>query len=157
MSEPSSFRLGLELERGYRFRVRFDDPSIPALATDEPPPLGSGSGPNPARLLGAAVANCLAASLLFALRKYGNEPTPMRVEAAVSLGRNALGRLRVSSITVDLHLGVPFARLKHASRALAQYEDFCVVTQSVRPGIDVIARAWDSDGVELTALAQVGA
>lgn len=147
---PSTFQLHLEQESGYRFQVRFDDPALPLLATDEPPPLGTGSGPNPSRLLGAAVANCLAASLLFALRKYGNEPSPIRAEVTVGLGRNARGRMRVSSIAVDLHLGVALPQLKHVGRALAQYEDFCVVTQSVRPAIDVIARVWDSEGFELT-------
>lgn len=153
----SAFRIQLEQESGYRFHVRFDDPALPLLTTDEPPPLGTGSGPNPSRLLGAAVANCLAASLLFALRKFGNDPSPIRAEVTVGLGRNATGRMRVPSITVDLHLGVPLANLQHAGRAVAQYEDYCVVTQSVRPGIDVVARVWDSEGVELTSLAAVAA
>ena len=148
-----SIRIHLQQESGYRFQVRFDDPAIPPLMTDEPPPLGTGSGPNPARLLGAAVANCLAASLLFALRKFGNAPSPIRAEVTVGLGRNASNRMRVSSIAVDLHLGVPAAQLRNANRALAQYEDFCVVTQSVRPAIDVIARVWDLDGIELTPIA----
>ena len=65
--------------------------------------------------------------------------------------------MRIPSITVDLHLGVPAAQLHHPDRALAQYEDFCVVTQSVRPGIDVIARVWDRDGVELTPVRTLAA
>lgn len=156
--DDTQFHIELNQESGYRFNVRFDDPGIPMLTTDEPPPLGTGSGPNPARLLGTAVANCLAASLLFALGKYGNDPSPVRAVVTVTLARNERGRMRVPRIEVDLHLGVPAAQLKRADRALAQYEDFCIVTQSVRPSIDVIARVWDSAGVELTAvLADAGA
>ncbi|WP_354001691.1 OsmC family protein [Caenimonas aquaedulcis] len=146
-----SFRMELQQLAGYRFTVRFDDPAIPPLNTDEPPPLGTGTGPNPARLLGTAVANCLAASLLFALRKYGNDPTPMRAVVTVTLGRNAQGRTRVTRIGVELVLGVPAASLKHADRALAQYEDFCVVTGSVRAGIDVDVTVRDSLGAQLRA------
>jgi len=146
-----SFHMELLQQTGYRFTVRFDDASIPPLNTDEPPPLGTGTGPNPARLLGTAVANCLAASLLFALRKYGNDPTPMRAVVTVTLGRNARGRTRVTRIVVEIALGVPANALNHAERALAQFEDFCVVTESVRAGIDVDVIVRDSLGVELHA------
>lgn len=68
---------------GYRFEARLDNPAIPVLVTDEQPPLGTDSGPNPSRLLCTAIANCLSASLLFALRKFKNEPGPS------GLGRNS--------------------------------------------------------------------
>jgi hypothetical protein len=41
------------------------------------------------------------------------------------------------------------AALKHAERAIAQFEDFCVVTQSVRAGIDVPVTVVDGAGVVL--------
>jgi organic hydroperoxide reductase OsmC/OhrA len=141
-----SFRIELRQQEDYRFTVRFDQTDLPALVTDEPPPLGTGAGPNPARLLGVSVANCLAASLLFSLRKFGNEPGPLRAVATVALARNAQGRLRIPRIDVDLHLGVAWNSLKHADRALAQFEDFCVVTQSVRGGIEVGVSVVDSEG-----------
>lgn len=136
----------LDQQAGYRFTVRFDDPGIAPLITDEPPPLGTGTGPNPARLLGAAVANCLSASLLFALSKHGNDPAPMHAVVTVLLGRNPQGRTRVLRIAVEITLGVTGDVLKHADRALAQFEDFCVVTQSVRAGIDVDVSVYDSAG-----------
>ena len=107
------------------------------------------AGPNPARLLGAAVANCLAASLLFALRKFGNEPGAVHATAAVTLARNEHGRLRVPAIRVDIQLGVPAQALKRLDRALEQFEEFCVVTQSVRAGIAVEVRVTDSNGIPL--------
>lgn len=142
-----SFHLDLQQQAGYRFKVTFDQPGIPPLLTDEPPPLGESTGPNPVRLLGVSIANCMAASLLFSLRKYGNAPGPLHATADVHLVRNDRGRIRVPRVDVLLQLGVPWAALKHAGRALAQYEDFCVVTQSVRGSIEVVATVRDSEGV----------
>jgi organic hydroperoxide reductase OsmC/OhrA len=147
-----SFRIKLRQQADYRFTVKFGDPELPPLLTDEPPPLGAGAGPNPASLLGVAVANCLAASLLFALRKFGNDPSPMHAIASVMVARNSLGRMRIPRIEVELHLGVAWAALKHADRALAQFEDFCVVTESVRAGIEVNVRVLDAAGLTMPAL-----
>ena len=97
-------------------------------------------------LLGAAVANCLSASLLFALRKYGNAPEPISAACTVEEARNEQGRLRIPRIVVELRVGVPWAALKHADRAVAQFEDFCVVTQSVRGGIEVDVTVVDVTG-----------
>ena len=133
----------------YRFEVHFDNPAVPMLTTDEAPPLGGDAGPNPARLLTVAVANCLSASLLFALRKFKNVPGPLRASATTSLVRSEENRLRVGRIQVDVHLGVAATELKLLERALAQFEDFCVVTQSVRAAFPVDVRVLDSTGTVL--------
>lgn len=83
MSDEQSFELSLEQVEDFEFRVRFDGTVIKDLATDEPPPQGHDAGPDPARLLLAAVANCLSASLLFSLRKFRNAPGPLRAKAHV--------------------------------------------------------------------------
>jgi len=149
MYMPENLEIELVQQSGYRFEVHFTNTDVPVLVTDEQAPLGGGSGPNPSRLLGAAVANCLAASLLFSLRKFGNEPGPLQVHATVSLERNPQGRMRVSRIGVEIRLGVAAASLQHADRAIAQFEDFCIVTQSVRAAIDVAVKVTDSAGVVL--------
>ena len=59
----------LTQEKDYRFQVAFED-GVPELTVDEPPPLGSATGPSPVQLLTAAVGSCLSDSLLFALRKF---------------------------------------------------------------------------------------
>jgi len=144
-------RIDLKQQADYRFEVHFEGTEITPLQTDEPPPLGGGTGPNPARLLGTAVANCLAASLLFALRKFGNKPEPIEASCTLAPERNAQGRLRIPRIDVQIRLGVPWSALKHAARAVAQFEDFCIVTQSVRGGIDVQVRVVDSTGAPVPA------
>jgi organic hydroperoxide reductase OsmC/OhrA len=139
----------LEQQEDFRFSVHFDNPAIPALTTDEPPPLGGDQGPNPERLLGAAVANCLAASLLFAMRKFRNDPSPLTAEASISTTRNAQNRVRIGAIAVELRLGVSQSSVVMLERILAQFEDFCVVTQSVRGAIPVTVRVVDVTGALL--------
>ena len=133
----------------FRFEIHFDNPAVPTLLTDELAPLGGDAGPSPSRLLAAAVANCLSASLLFAMRKFTNEPGPLRAVATVSMTRNAQNRLRVGSIAVDLHLGVMGSEIRMLDRILGQFEEFCVVTQSVRNAIPVEVRVLDKAGTVL--------
>lgn len=72
MSISDGFSVKLELLENYIFKVDFGD--FGDILTDEPAPLGNGEGPNPSRLIAAGVANCLCASLLFALRKFKDSP-----------------------------------------------------------------------------------
>lgn len=137
-----------QLER-FRFQARFSGTDLPPVLTDEPPPLGQGRGPNPIRLLAASVANCLAASLLFALEKYHNDPHPVTAHIDVDMVRDESGRVRVGSMAVELNVGKPWADLLRASRALEQFEAFCVVTQSVRAGIPISVDVCDVNGAVL--------
>lgn len=139
----------LVLQSDYRFEVDFGLPDVPKLVTDSTAPLGQAAGPDAEKLLLAAVANCLSSSLLFSLRKFKNDTVPMRTTAGAQLERNKLGRLRVGSIQVEIRLGVAAVALMHLDRALAQFEDFCVVTQSVRAAIPVGVRVLDRDGLVL--------
>ena len=141
------FTVELVQQGDFRFEVHFDNPDVPVLLTDEPPPLGGDTGPNPARLLAAAVANCLSASLVFAMRKFKNDPKNLRSQATVEVVRNAQNRLRIGGIDVALHLDQPFGELHAMDRVLAQFEDFCIVTQSVRGGVPVTVSVFDRDGV----------
>ena len=138
----------LTQQRDFQFQVDFGAGIAPLLA-DEPPPLGSGQGPSPEQLLAAAVGNCLAASLLFSLRKHKQQPEPIAAEVSTTTGCNAENRLRIQAMQVVLTLGQPAAALQHLDRALAQFEDFCTVTQSVRGGIEVNVQVVDALGARL--------
>jgi len=138
----------LEQQADYGFTIRFA-PELPALQADEPPPIGKGAGPSPTQLLAAAVGNCLGASLVFALRKFKIAAEPVSATSEATVGRNEQNRLRVQRIRVQLKLGVPGASLVNLDRALAQFEDFCTVTQSVRPAIPVEVEVYDGGGRRL--------
>lgn len=139
----------LTFERDYRFKVDFRLPAVPLIVADATPPLGEGAGPDSEKLLVAAVANCLSASLLFSLNKFKNGPVPMHTVGKAKLVRNEQGRLRVGGIEVEIALGVPASGMRLLDRALAQFEDFCVVTQSVRAAIPVTVRVIDAAGTLL--------
>jgi len=135
-------------QQGFRFANTFG-PGLPVVHADEAAPLGTGTGPTPVQLLGAAVGNCLAASLLFAIRKFKQAPEPIRAQVEALVGRNEQKRLRVQRLKVRLELGVPADRLEHLDHALAQFEDFCTVTASVRAAVPVDVEVYDSLGKRL--------
>ena len=119
------------------------------LLTDEDPPIGQGAGPTPVQLLAAAAGNCLADSLLFALRKFKQQPEPIRCEVTAEVRRNAEGRLRVQQMTATLKLGAPAEALEHLDRALSQFEAFCTVKQSIAAAIPITTQVFDANGTRL--------
>ena len=150
MSEKT-IEVTLSQVENYQFRVRFSG-GMPDLQTDEPAPLGQNSGPTPVQLLCAAVGNCLTDSLLFAFRKFKQNPDPLSAMITAKVGRNAQGRMRVLSIHADLTLGVAADQLEHLDRVLNQFEEFCTVTQSVGQGIDIQLSVVDANGATLKGL-----
>jgi organic hydroperoxide reductase OsmC/OhrA len=104
---------------------------------DELPPLGEANGPNPARLLAAAVGSCLSASLLFCLRKSRIEVADLSTTVEATIVRNARGRLRIGGLRVRLAPELSLEQRERMGRCLDLFQDFCMVTESVREGIPV--------------------
>jgi uncharacterized OsmC-like protein len=122
-------------EEGYRFRISFSSEKVPDLLMDEPAPLGKGENPNAGSLLAAAVGNCLCASLAFCLQKSRADIKSLCADVYTNVERNEQGRLRLTSMTVKLFPAVEEKQKLQRCREI--FEDFCIVTQSVRQGIDV--------------------
>ena len=118
----------------YVFTVDFGA-ALPALFTDEAPPIGG--------------ANCLCASLVFALGKFRQEARGVAAEASCRLERNPAGRLRVTAIDVRIRLGAAAADMPRIDRVLEQFERFCTVSESVKAGIPVAVSVADRDGTRL--------
>lgn len=133
---------------GYKFTVDFGE-GFPDLLVDEAEPIGSGEGPHPEQMLVTSVANCLCASLVFALAKYRQNVHGLEAVATCAIERNAAGRLRVTGIKVDIALGAAAGELDRIDRVLAQFEDFCTVSESVKAGIPVEVQVSDSLGARL--------
>jgi uncharacterized OsmC-like protein len=146
MSEEPRFTISLEHAQGYEFTVRFDWDEVPELVLDEPEPLGHQRGPNAARILAAAVGNCLTASLLFCLRKSRVEPHGVKTRVTGTLARNEQGRQRIGGMQVRIDLDSPDDQASRLERCLGLYEDYCMITESVRAGIPVDVQVYGADG-----------
>jgi uncharacterized OsmC-like protein len=138
MSEERVHHVTIRLARGYQFVAEFNDlPNAPSILFDEPEPLGSNHGPNAAAVLGAAIGNCLAASLTYCLRRARMEVQEMTAEVTTHVAKNEHGRFRVSEIDVELTPLLGAATGTPIERCEGLFEDFCIVTASVKHGIPV--------------------
>ncbi len=133
----SAFAIHMEQVEGYQFRIRFDKAHHPDLIMDEPAPLGKDAAPNASRVLAAAVGKCLCASLLFCAGRQGVPMEGVSADVRVEIVRNENKRLRIGKIEVVINPQVPEAARDKAKACLELFEDFCIVTQSVRQGIRV--------------------
>lgn len=144
--EVGKFTINLEQEEGYAFRVKFDLKKADDILMDEPPPLGERNGPNASRLLAAAAANCLSASLMFCLAKEDVPARAVKTEASCTLVRNDKRRLRVGRLDVRITAGGELLESKKRDRCMELFEDFCVVTASIRQGIPVGVEVYSESG-----------
>ncbi|MCC6241819.1 MAG: OsmC family protein [Gemmatimonadaceae bacterium] len=144
----SNARVVVTQQNNYQFLVDFGG-AFPAVMADEPPPLGEGTGPSPSDLLLAGVANCLTASLLFALRKFKQDAGGLTATATATIDRNEEKRLRVQEIAVAITLGKAGREIEQLDKILGQFEAFCTVSMSVRQGIPIVVTVDDAEGTRV--------
>jgi organic hydroperoxide reductase OsmC/OhrA len=149
MSEEGRFTIHLEQQEDFQIVARFDWKKAADLLMDEPPPLGETSGPNASRLLAAAAANCLSASLLYCLAKDEPPARSLRTEATCIMIRNEKKRLRIGGMEVKLIAGDALVNSKRFDRCKTLFEDFCVVSASIREGIPIKVSVEDERGTLL--------
>lgn len=139
-------KVGISLEKDMIFKcelgeMKVKDCYIDDTHKDEVDMLG----PNPSRMLAMAVLGCLSASFIFCLKKRNFNLDDLKAEAEVTITRNEKGFWRVKKIdvTIDVKIEDPDARkraeqcLKEAANLKPFFENFCIVTESVRMGIEV--------------------
>jgi uncharacterized OsmC-like protein len=140
------FTIRVERTQGFELKTTFDKAQYAPLMSDEPAPLGKDTAPNPARILAAAIGECLTASLVFCMQKQGAPIDGISADVKVELVRNDDKRLRIGSIDVALHPRLGPGDPAVYDKCLSTFEDFCVVTQSVRAGLDVNVRVEPTEG-----------
>lgn len=152
--EEKTFSVKLQLLENYLFQIDFGE--FGNVLADEPEPIGGGEGPSPTALLAASVANCLSASLLFALRKYKQDPGDISATVTGTIARVEKYQ-RVTKLSVQIHLAVAREALADLDKAVSQFEHFCTVTESVRHGIPVEVEILDNAGVSVHRSAAIQA
>lgn len=159
MSTPdeSRFQVTVERKEDFQFSVDFGMEDVPTLTVDEPAPMGDGDGPNAARLLAAAVGNCLAASLVYCLGKAKADPGNVTATVTGTLARTHRGRLRIPELQVVLSVDAVPGLESQMERCLDLFEDYCIVTQSVRSGIDVLVEVRPGIGQTAERVSTAGA
>jgi organic hydroperoxide reductase OsmC/OhrA len=133
--EEQTCETRIEMLQDYQFKVSFSREGLEPLLMDEPQPVGKGQYPNAGLLVAAATGNCLASSLCFCLRRARVEVKGMTAVVRTTIERNEKGRLRITGIHVELKPVVGDLKKFEVCRDI--FEDFCIVTQSVRKGIPV--------------------
>ena len=148
MAEDKTQHITVRLARGFEFVAEFpDSPGAPPILFDEPAPLGDGRGATAAEVLGAAIGNCLAASLTFCLRRARFDVEGMTASVTTHVGKNERGRHRLQQIEVELQPTIG-GNGDNLGRCGEIFEDFCIVTASVQHGIPVKVTLKDSAAVE---------
>jgi len=127
----------LKQQERYRFSVDFGFEDVGEFLVDEDPPLGKAEGPDPSRLLGAAIAHCMLSSLLYCLDKSRSKVDNLEATANVNFGRNEENRLRINSIDLDIRAKVPDTEISKIERCKGIFDKFCTVSQSVQKGIPI--------------------
>jgi uncharacterized OsmC-like protein len=136
-SEQHSITIEIERVRDYEFLARFDKEHYAPLTIDEPEPVGRDSEPNASRVLSAAVGNCLSASLMFCLQRSKLGVRSIRAEVTTTIVRNDKGRWRIGHVQVQISVETEEQDEKRLKRCIDIFENYCVVTASVRQGIPI--------------------
>lgn len=151
MFEPTTFTVRLEQKQGYQFTASFGQPGVPDILLDEPGPLSAGEGPNASQVLAVAVGNCLTSSLLFCVHKCQQEPATLQAEVTTTLAPNEQGLQRIAGIDVVVRLQETAEQVADFGNGMRQFENYCVVTDSVRRGIPVHVKVIDGAGNDVYA------
>jgi uncharacterized OsmC-like protein len=137
MSAPDARTELAQVER-YYFTANFADAPFPALAVDEPPPVGADRGPNPVQSLALAIGHCMSSTLVNTLERAHVPVTRMKTTVRATVGRNAEGRRRV----LGLEVRIVTRPLDEADRArfdhcVEIFPDYCTVSAAVRGGVPI--------------------
>ena len=78
--------------------------------------------------------------------KFKQNPGPIKARVTGRLERNDRGRFRIEGIDVAIQMSDDAGAIQHFDRCAEQFEDFCIVTESIRKGIPVKVSVTDAAG-----------
>ena len=122
---------------GYKYDISFDELPGVKIVSDEPTPTGKSEGVTAAMMLSGAIGHCLCSSLLFCLDKSRVKAKDLSADVNLAMERNDRGRWRIKEIKVNMKPIVEEVDSKKLERCKELFEDFCIVSSSVRDGIRI--------------------
>ena len=139
MTEEMKTKVGLRLEEEMIFKCELGKIKVEDCYIDEEHHVEAEMwGPNPSRMLGMAVLGCLSASFIFCLKKREFSIKDLNASAEVIIARNQKGFWRVKRIDVNINPKIDSDEMrKRADQCRRMFEQYCIVTQAVREGIEV--------------------
>lgn len=139
MTEEKEFTYEVNMEKleNYKFIVDFGKKSIPSLLMDETKdiPGGEETGPTASMLMGAAVGNCLSASLVFCLSKKRVNLKNLKTMITLKRKRNDKGYWSISEIVVDLQPEIAEEDRARFDQCVEIFRNYCIVSNSIETGI----------------------
>ncbi|UCG90197.1 MAG: OsmC family protein [Candidatus Heimdallarchaeota archaeon] len=127
-----TFMINIEKTGPIQFTTTFDK-EFPQLLFDEDKSVGGEDKyPNPSRILVAAVASCLSASLALCLNKARIPVDRLETKATCSIKANEEGYLRITQIDVNIHpKWHSDIKMKKKTRCVKIFKNLCVATNAV--------------------------
>ncbi len=139
MTEEKEFTYEVNMKKleNYKFIVDFGKKSIPSLLMDETKdiPGGEETGPTASMLMGAAVGNCLSASLVFCLSKKRVNLKNLKTMITLKRKRNDKGYWSISEIVVDLQPEIAEEDRARFDQCVEIFRNYCIVSNSIETGI----------------------
>lgn len=95
-------------------------------------------GPNPSKLLALSVLGCLAGSLTFCLKKKKSSLSDIKGNAIITSMKNEDGFWRLKKIDITLNPRIDNSEMrKSMDQCQKSFEQFCIISESLREGIDI--------------------
>ncbi|MFW9865332.1 MAG: OsmC family protein [Candidatus Thorarchaeota archaeon] len=139
MSNELKTKVSLKQEEEMIFKCDLGQIKMDSLYIDEKHDKNSERiGPSPVKLLALSVLGCLAASFSFCLKKKEFLLSDLRGHAEVRIARNDKHLWRVKKIDVKIipKIDTPELR-KRADQCAKFFEQYCIISESLRNGIEV--------------------
>ena len=133
-------KISVEWLEDLTFKLDFLNPVLSELLIDETHDVESSEavGPDPSKLLLAAVMGCLNTSFAFCLKKAKIPLKGMKATGELTSLRNEEGFWRVSKIDIDVSPEIKIEKgIPRMEKCMEIFHDYCTITQSVRQGIPV--------------------
>ncbi len=139
MPDEYKSEVGIKLEEEMIFKCDLGQIKMNNLFIDEQNKKSIDKiGPNPTKLLALSVLGCLAASFAFCLRKKNFSVSDIEGKAVITSKRNEKGFWRLKKIDIKLDPKIDNPRMrKIADQCQKIFEQFCIISESLREGIEI--------------------